>query len=81
MIYNKSMTALLLIALAACSNEPDNDTVEAEPSVTKPRQEHVLQTQMDQIDKARALQDQLNTAAEDRLKQIDENTQRQPDDG
>ncbi len=36
---------------------------------------------MDQIDKARALQEQLNTAAQDRLKQIDENTRRETDDG
>jgi len=83
-LKTRRLAIIAIIALiTGCgdNSSPTEQVDENSAESSSTPQPHVLQDQMDQIDKARALQEQLNTAAQDRLKQIDENTRRETDDG
>ncbi len=62
---------IALLLIAACGGEAPPQQAAAEEEA-KP--EHFLSEHHKAMDKARALQDQLNTAAKDRLDEVDRQT-------
>ena len=76
-------TALLM--MLGCSNEPEatdepsQDQVEQQ-STERDRPSHVLKTQMEQLDKAHEMKDQLNQSVIDRVNAIDKTAQTDDDE-
>lgn len=69
---NRPTALLLMLVLAACGSESPPAAGEAEDQDAEP--EHFLSEQHRAMDRARAVQDQVNEAARRRLDEVDRQT-------
>ncbi len=80
------LLVLFLLCMTGCTSQDDaaNDTreqPETESTETeRERPTHVLKTQMEQLDKARDLQDQMNQSVIDRVNAIDQTAKADDDE-